>query len=142
MKDDLVTRLLITVICGLFLTSFTACGSTGGETHVRWGKEAEEHPPVPQKGPPPHAPAHGYRAKYRYNYYPDVNVYLDVDRRLYFYLEGDEWKVSVSLPEHFRFRLGDHVTIEMDTDKPYTGHEDHKAKYPPGQLKKKDKGKS
>ena len=97
-------------------------------------------PPVSQKGPPPHAPAHGYRAKYRYNYYPDVNVYLDIDRRLYFYLEGDEWIVSVSLPDRIRFRLGDHVTLEMNTDKPYAKQKEHKVKYPPGQLKKKKKG--
>ena len=34
-------------------------------------------------------------------------------------------------------RLGDHVSIEMDTDKPYTHYQEHKRKYPPGQLKKK-----
>jgi hypothetical protein len=29
----------------------------------------------------------------------------------------------------------------MDTDKPYTRYEEHKRKYPPGQLKKKKKKK-
>ena len=140
MKHDLVTRLLITAIGALFLTSFAACEPTGGGAHVRWGKESQE-PPVPGKGPPAHAPAHGYRAKYRYNYYPDVSVYLDIDRRLYFYLEGDEWVVSVSLPDRIGFRLGDHVTLEMNTDKPYAKYKEHKAKYPPGQLKKKKRKK-
>lgn len=139
MKRDFMTRFLITATCALFIISFTACEPTGGGAHVRWGEESEQPPPNPEKGPPPHAPAHGYRAKYRYNYYPDVSVYLDVDRRMYFYLEGDKWTVSVSLPERLRLSLGDYVTIELDTDKPYTKHKEHKGKYPPGQLKKKNK---
>ena len=47
--------------------------------------------------------------------------------------------MSVSLPQNLRVRLGDHVIIEMDSDKPYTSYEEHKRKYPPGQLKKKKK---
>jgi len=45
----------------------------------------------------------------------------------------------VSLPTNLRVKLGDYVTIDMDTDKPYTHFAEHKKKYPPGQLKKKDK---
>ena len=70
-------------------------------------------------GPPAHAPAHGYRAKYKYNYYPQANVYYDATRKLYFYAEGGNWRASVSLPINLKLRLGDHVTIEMDSDKPY-----------------------
>ncbi len=92
-------------------------------------------------GPPPHAPAHGYRAKYRYYYYPSAQVYFDVTRKAYFYMEGGRWRMSVSLPEYLRVRLGSHVTIDMDTDKPYTHFAEHKKKYPPSQLKKKDKKK-
>jgi hypothetical protein len=36
-------------------------------------------------------------------------------------------------------QLGDYVSIEMDTDRPYTKFNEHKKKYPPGQLKKKKK---
>jgi hypothetical protein len=49
--------------------------------------------------------------------------------------------MSVSLPVEVRVRLGDHVNIEMDTDRPYTHFEMHKKKYPPGQLKKKKRNK-
>ena len=38
-------------------------------------------------------------------------------------------------------QLGDYVTIGMDSDKPYTYFEDHKRKYPPGQMKKKKRKK-
>ena len=49
--------------------------------------------------------------------------------------------MSVSLPEHLRIKLGNSVSIDMDTDRPYTHFEEHKKKYPPGQLKKKKKKK-
>jgi hypothetical protein len=93
-------------------------------------------------GPPAHAPAHGYRAKHHYRYYPSRNVYHDTDRGLYFYLKGDNWEVGASLPSSLRVGLGDFVSIELDTDKPYIYHADHVKKYPPGQMKKKNKNKA
>jgi len=32
--------------------------------------------------------------------------------------------------------LGNHVSIEMKSDKPYIYHKEHKKKYPPSQYKK------
>ena len=93
--------------------------------------------PKPRGGPPANAPAHGYSAKHRYRYYPSCYVYFDVSRKCYFYLTRDGWKVSASLPVHMRAQLGDYVSIEMDTDRPYTKFQEHKKKYPPRQLKKK-----
>ena len=94
-----------------------------------------------RKGPPPHAPARGYRAKHQYRYYPACSVYFDTGRRIYFYLEGDNWEVGASLPSSLQMRLGDYVNMELDTDRPYIYHEDHVKKYPPGQMKKKNKKK-
>jgi len=51
------------------------------------------------------------------------------------------WKVSVSLPSSLKVKLGNHVSIEMDTDKPYRDFKKHKAKYPHGWSKKKKKKK-
>jgi hypothetical protein len=62
-------------------------------------------------------------------------------RGLYFYYERGAWQVSVSLPTHIHITVGDYVTLEMDTDRPYTYHSDVVRRYPPGQAKKKDKGK-
>jgi hypothetical protein len=106
---------------------------TGGGIHIGGDK------PVVRGGPPPHAPAHGYRAKHTYYYYPDAYVYFDISRKVYFYLQGDTWRMSASLPHSFRVRLGDHVTIELDSKRPYAHFDKHKKKYPPGQLKKKKK---
>ena len=129
----------------LFILSFIGCTTTGPGVHIDWGGKSEEteHPVVKTKkgGPPPHAPAHGYRAKRSYRYYPSNSVYFDTYRKVYFYLEGKTWRMSVSLPKEIRLKIGDYVSIEMDTDKPYTYYSEHKRKYPPGQLKKKGKKK-
>lgn len=98
-------------------------------------------PPPEETGPPPWAPAHGYRAKYRYHYYPSSYVYYDVGRKLYFYYEGGNWQVSVSLPGWIHIDIDDHVTLEMNTGKPYDYHSEVVKRYPPGHGKKKGKGK-
>jgi hypothetical protein len=98
-------------------------------------------PPAPEPGPPPWAPAHGHRAKHRYYYYPESYVYFDVGRSLYFYYSGGGWQASVALPAGIHIAAGEYVSLEMDIDKPYVYHADVEKKYPPGQLKKKEKGK-
>ena len=92
-----------------------------------------------RNGPPSHAPAHGYRAKHNYHYYPTEQVYFDSNRGLYFYLSNRIWEISTKLPLNLKVQLGSHVSIEMETDKPYVKHAVHKAKYPPGQWKKVSK---
>jgi hypothetical protein len=135
-----IVKLMISLSCVLFAFSFSACRTTRGGIHVGWGSEPHAVPKKAWKGgPPAHAPAHGYRAKYTYWYYPSTCVYFDTYRKLYFYLEADNWKMAASLPEAVQLRLGSYVTMELDTGKPYTRFEEHKRKYPPGQLKKKNK---
>ena len=104
-------------------------------------KPPPKYSPPAKNGPPPWAPAHGYRAKHRYYYYPSTFVYFDIERKVYFYLEGDNWRVGASLPAGIHVDVGDYVTLEMVTEKPYEFHPDVVKKYPPGQLKKKHKGK-
>lgn len=103
------------------------------------GDEAYERGPS-GKGPPPWAPAHGYRAKHKYRYYPSSQVYRDEERGVYIYYSKGKWRVSASLPVDVHVELGDYVTLEMDTDRPYEHHKDVVRHYPPGRAKKK-KGK-
>ena len=143
--STLNTMLYLFVIL-LFLFSMSACRTTSGTVAYEWGQGTDiEHPhdiKKPKKGgPPPHAPAHGYRAKYKYRYYPACSVYFDTNRNLYFYLEGPNWRISASLPHAIQVGLGDHVSIEMDVDKPYIHNDEHKQKYPPGKFKKSNKKK-
>ena len=138
MNCAFTAKSLIFIITAAFF--FAACGITGGEFGIRWGGATKEGPVVTgagKKSPPPHAPAHGYRAKHQYRYYPSCSVYYDTERRIYFYLSGENWQASASLPNQLSVQLGGYVSIEMDNDRPYVYYEKHKAKYPPGQSKKK-----
>ena len=92
--------------------TFLAKKGKSGARHV----SAHDHH---QPGPPSHAPAHGYRHKHKYHYYPAKNVYYDLERKLYFYLQGDQWKTGVALPTSIRLDLGKSTSLELDTDVPY-----------------------
>ena len=129
-------RLLTCLCCALVIISLSSCKTPTAGIQIGWPSGEVQKT---RGGPPPHAKAHGYRAKHAYRYYPNARTYFDIDRKVYFYLQGDIWRMSVSLPTQLRVQLGDYVTIEMDSDKPYTRFKEHKRKYPPGQLKKKNK---
>jgi hypothetical protein len=103
---------------------------------IEIGMPALEAGPLAKDGPPPWAPAHGYRAKHRYRYYPSFYLYFDVGRKLYFYLEGDSWHVSARLPIGIHLEYAQYVSIELETDRPYECFPEHRKKYPPGQAKK------
>jgi len=92
--------------------------------------------PPQRHGPPDHAPAYGYRTTYRYSYYPDVGVYFDLDRKIYFYLDRG-WRSAVVLPRALRVRLGSPVSMELDLDKPYHRYDEHRSTYPPSKKKNK-----
>ena len=135
-------KLILTMFFIFFLVVFfNDSVLAGGSFTFKWGQDTKsEQPQVKPKqkkgGPPAHAPAHGYRAKRQYQYYPSNKIYYDNDRGLYFYLKGDNWEVGASLPSHLRADLGESVTFEMETDKPYVHNADHVKKYP----SKKSKG--
>jgi hypothetical protein len=146
MNDHLIRKLCICLAIGFFMVSLGADVFAGGSINIQWGKGSDsDNRQVSKKhekqGPPAHAPAHGYRAKHQYRYYPSRSVYYDTGRGLYFYLKGENWEVGASLPGSLRVGLGDAVSIELETDKPYTHHAEHVKKYPPKQHKKKKKGK-
>ncbi len=97
---------------------------------------------VKEGGPPPWAPAHGYRAKHMYYYYPEQAVYYDTGRKVYFYSAGGgRWVSTPILPSTVRIDVRSYQVLEMDTDAPYSFHNDVVRRYPPGQAKKFDRGK-
>ena len=131
MRLKLTFKLLL---CFILVVFFNTSLHAGGSFTLKWGKDSE---PAQQQakqdnkkgGPPAHAPAHGYRAKHQYRYYPSQKVYHDTERGLYFYLNGDNWEVGATLPSHLSAGLGDFVTIELETDKPYTHNAEHVKEY-------------
>lgn len=84
------------------------------------------------QGPPPWAPAHGYRAKTRHIYFPEQNFYYDIERRDYIYLNNGIWTVSVSVPAPFiNINLGRSVQVQLDFvgSDPYRYNSEHIIKY-------------
>ena len=128
-------------LCFILLFIFAGCqGMTiaiGDNPH----KEAPAPSTYKDEGPPPWAPAHGYRAKYRYRYYPNSRVYYNEGSGVYFYYKDGQWQVSASFPAAIRIDFNDFITLEMNTDRPYEYDQEVVTRYPPGQLKKKDKTK-
>lgn len=146
MNQTLTDKLLIgAAISFLLVSTMLTFGCSGNQIKAKYEPKADpgyskaEHKHK-KGGPPAHAPAHGYRAKHKYHYYPDCSVYHDTDRGLYFYIKGDNWEVGATLPHNLQVGLGEYVSLELDTDRPYTYHDDHAKQYPPGKMKK-DKNK-
>ena len=84
------------------------------------------------QGPPPWAPAHGYRTKTRHIYFPDQNFYYDVERSVYFYLDNGGWSISASLPGIYaNVNLGRsrQVQLEIGGHTPYVYNEVHVVEY-------------
>lgn len=66
------------------------------------------------QGPPPWAPAHGYRAQTRHIYFPQYNMYYDINRSSYLYLNGGNWTVSASLPNiYVGVNLGGAAQVQL-----------------------------
>lgn len=107
------------------LVLFTGCHGVGGQVRVGGSYS------YPQHMPPSHAPAHGLRQHYRYHYYPNAEIYFDIGRNMYFYLDSrNQWSFSVNLPIHLRHHLHNgYVELEMDNERPYSRHKYHKNKY-------------
>ncbi len=85
-----------------------------------------------RKGPPPWAPAHGYRAKFRQIYYPQYNFYYDTYKHVYIYMGGHGWEINVSLPAryaHIDLNACRRVPLNIDSDRPYIYNHDHMVRY-------------
>ena len=76
--------------------------------------------PVAYADPPPWAPAHGWRAKHQYVYYPSAEVYSAPASRTWFWLGGNGWQAGVSLPVALQGYVSvGGVNIALDVDRPY-----------------------
>lgn len=85
-----------------------------------------------KNGPPPWAPAKGFRAKTRQIYFPEQNFYYDTQRGVYIYLNGNNWEVNVKLPSIFAsIDLGRaaKVNLSLDTSSPQQYNSEHLVKY-------------
>jgi len=128
-----VRFIFVSIALSLLATGCSSPRSVGiriGEPDEPSYRVVHKHP-----GPPPHAPAHGYRKKVVYYYYPTANAYYDQSRGVYFYLSGTEWQMAVSLPSSIRLNVHERVSLELETDRPYVFNAQHIK-----QVKYKGKG--
>jgi hypothetical protein len=93
------------------------------------------------QGPPPWAPAHGYRAKTRHIYFPDHNVYFDLQKKVFIYINGSNWNVGTSLPKIFgsiNLRTSSQIELDYYGNYPYYFNREHKVKYKKNKNKNKN----
>jgi len=84
-----------------------------------------------RQGPPPWAPAHGWRRKNEtYFYYPVTQVYYYPSVRRYYWLEGREWRYGDRLPRYFVLNQDKRVVLDLDYE-PHTYHAKIRSTYPP-----------
>ncbi len=114
------------VILGTAALTLGGCSSK----HVSWGNASHR-----TAGPPAHAPAYGHNKKFKYHYYPDAQVYHDSASGNYFWMEGAQWKMGVSLPTYVSVDFSSGVSVELDSDKPYN-HHSNVARAHPGKGRK------
>jgi hypothetical protein len=96
--------------------------------------------------PPSWAPAHGHRAKeareQAYVYYPAQQVYYAPEQKAWFWMNGGNWQVGVSLPTQFRVQASSGISLTLAAERPYTQHVYVEENYGrPWREKHKDKHK-
>lgn len=94
---------------------------------ISWGQASK-----PGGGPPPWAPAHGYRAQTQHIYFPSLNIYFDVHRNLYYFLSGNRWIASPRLPMGIPLpvlRVAPKVELNVVTPTPFRFNDQHRVAY-------------
>ena len=82
-------------------------------------------------GPPPWAPAHGWRRKHEtYYYYPATQVYYYPSVRRYYWLEGRDWRYGDRLPRYYTLDQDRRVVLDLDYE-PHNYHAKIRSVYPP-----------
>jgi hypothetical protein len=128
----------------LHVTLFVAVSLSSLACIVESGGHAPPRVAVHRPGPPPHAPAHGYRHRHRNHdlvFDSALGVYVVVDLRdvwfldgSYFRIVGDRWEIAVGASGPWRVVSYDRVPARL-----YEKRHPHGG--PPGQMKKKGKSK-
>lgn len=84
------------------------------------------------QGPPPWAKGHSYKAKTRYVYFPDQNMYYDIQRKSYIYASNNNWEVRTQVPSvYVGINLGKSTQVELDFygDAPQRYNTSHRTVY-------------
>lgn len=128
----MIYKLLLFALLGLVLsTEIAAQGKSNGQ------------------GPPPWAPAHGFRVKTRHVYFPEYNLYFDIEKKVYIHFQAGKWTVSSDLPTrlgNINLRNASKFELDIDIDNPQIYNSEHQARFRPkyalAYTSKPDKAKS
>lgn len=94
---------------------------------ISWGQPGKQG-----GGPPPWAPAHGYRAQTQHIYFPSLNIYFDLHRNLYYFLSGNRWIASPRLPIGIPLpvlQMAPKVQLNVVTPTPFRFNDQHRVTY-------------
>ena len=78
------------------------------------------------------APAHGYRAQTQQVYFPEYNMYYDIQRGLYISINNGRWSASLDLPIRFEnadFRNARCVELNVNSRAPQCYNDDPRDGY-------------
>ena len=76
------------------------------------------------------APAHGYRAQTRQVYFPEYNMYYDIQRGMYISVDNGRWSASLNLPIRFgnaNFRNARYVELNVNSRAPQCYNDDQRG---------------
>lgn len=60
--------------------------------------------------------------KYRYVYYPVLQVYYATEQQIWFWKNGNSWNFGVHLPKRYRAYKSTGVPVLLQTRRPYVQH--------------------
>ena len=114
---DMIYKLLLFALLGLVLsTEIVAQGKSNGQ------------------GPPPWAPAHGFRVKTRHVYFPEYNLYFDIEKKVYIHFQAGKWTVTAELPArlgNINLRNASKFELDIDIDNPQIYNSEHQMRFRP-----------
>ena len=123
----------LSIVLAALLSFFSGCVAVVEKPYDVAVVESDRH------GPPPWAPAHGWRRKHEtYYYYPATQVYYYPSVRRYYWLEGREWRYGERLPRYYVIDHDKRVVLDLDYE-PHIEHAKIRAVYPPDYYEK-DRG--
>ncbi len=67
----------------------------------------------------------------RFQYYPDAQIYYDMDQSVYYFKKGNTWRKNKKLPKYIKLDNARHYEINPHTDKPHKQHNKYLRQYPP-----------
>lgn len=106
--------------------------------HHSGKNQGRQHQAYRKQGPPPWAPAHGYRAK-QHVYFPDYHVFYDARRSGYVFWNNGAWVFSAAVPAFIaNVDLGN-TRVQVMSDIPLNArpeiyYENYYRTYPPRRV--------